>query len=449
MPTGQEYTVRDTQTGKVVTFRWNGMTPPAESDLESVFAEARGQSSKASTAAPDTSMLDTLIGLLPAAGGTLGGIVGGIGGTVAGMGIGGVPGAVGGATLGGAAGEAAKQLANRARGKPSPETSMQALAELGKEGAIQGGSELIGAGIAKGVSSGAKAVYRGYLKPSLAAKNVGKANQIVETALKEAIPITRAGATIDEAGKITGKAGRLISELRAEVDAEVASASGTIDLKRIADRVRRFAKAKYFKPGADQADYKAALDVADRLDAHPALKLPAGQTPARIPVSVSKANETKRTLQDAARNSYGTPNANAKKIAEKAGARKLRIAVEGATGGRSGAVAQLNAREAKLISAAKAIAQAVAREGNNDRLVGVKTLAAGAVGGSYGYEQGGTPGAIAGTLASRAALTPAVATRAAIVAHRIAKQLGVSAASAARLAAVALESEQEPDRASE
>lgn len=35
------YTVRDTTTGKKVTFKWNGESPPSQSDMEQVFASAR------------------------------------------------------------------------------------------------------------------------------------------------------------------------------------------------------------------------------------------------------------------------------------------------------------------------------------------------------------------------------------------------------------------------
>jgi hypothetical protein len=297
-------------------------------------------------------------------------------------------------------------------------------------GAVSGAA---GPVVEQGVKQGARAVYRGYLKPSLAAKNSPKAKQIVETALAEAIPITRSGASYDPngSGQIVGKAGKLMTELRAEVDAEIRAAKGTIDLKRIADRVRRMAKAKYDRPAADPADLKAALDVADRIDGHASIK---GATA----VSIPKANEAKRTLQDTARNSFGTPNAPAKKIAEKAGARKLRVAIEANTGGRTGTVAQLNARESKLISAAKAVAAAVEREGNQQALYGMKTLAAIGAGGGMGYREGGTPGAVAGAAATRMALRPGSASWAAIIANRIAKELGVSAATAGRLAQVVL-----------
>lgn len=291
-------------------------------------------------------------------------------------------------------------------------------------GAVAGGAS---PAIAQGLKSGAKQVFRGYLKPSLAAKNAPKAERIVKTSLEEGLPISRAGATIDEAGKIGGKAGSQIDALKAEVEQEVKNATGSVDLKRIADRVRRVAKQRFYKPGADPADYEAALAVADRIDKYGAKTLSQH-------VSVETANETKQALQQAARNSYGVPGASAKKDMEKAGARKLRIAVEANTGGRTGKVAQLNAREAKLISSAKAIARAVEREANQNPLYGVKTMASSTLG-AAGYASGvGAPAAAVGALVTRLALQPAVASRAAIVANRIARELGVTAAVAAQLA---------------
>jgi len=287
------------------------------------------------------------------------------------------------------------------------------------------------------VAAGAKQVYRGYLKPSLAAGKIGKASQIVQTALDEALPITRSGVAT---------ANRVIGELRAEVDSILANAKGRIDLKQIADKVRGFARSKYFKPGADLTDYKTALDVAERIDSHPSLGLPAGAKPTRVEVPLSQANEAKRALQETASASYGQPNANAAKRATKEGAHALRTEIEAATGGSTGKVATLNARESKLIDAAKAIAHAVEREASHSKLYGVKTMVAGGVGGAD-YAQNRDPlSAIGKGLAARALLTPNAQSYIAIVANRIAKQLGVAASTATRLAEFVLS---EPDSQAE
>ena len=386
------------------------------------------------------SWTDTAVDLLPTLGGIGGGIVGGIGGTVAGMGVGGVPGAIGGATLGGGFGEAAKQLINRARGEEAPTSAGEAAKDIALQGGIQGGSEAIGAGVAKGIGAGAKAVYRGYLKPSLAAKNLPKAKEVVETALNEGIPITRAGAGVEAGGKITGKAGQIIAEMREEVDRLLTASGQKVNLVQIADKVRAFARRKYFKPGGDPSDYQVALGVADRLDRHPSLMLPAGAKPSRVSVTAPQANEIKRGLQSGVSSSFGVPNAAAKADAEKMASHYTRKAVERVGGPR---VAQLNRRESKLIDAAKAIAQAVEREANQSKLYGVKTLAAGAYGGNE-LRKGDDPLTAFGKFAAaRAILQPGTQSWAAIVANRIASKLGVGAASASRLTAYVLGDEGE------
>lgn len=396
------------------------------------------------------SLTDRAVDLLPMAGGTVGGIVGGIGGTFAGMGIGGVPGAIGGATLGGGAGEAAKQLINRFRGAAAPDSPSAAAGDIALQGGLQGVAEAVGAGVTKGVGMGARAVYRGYLKPSLAAKNLPKAAEVVETALNEGLPLTRGGAGVEAGGKITGKAGQIIQDMRDEVKSILAQTPGKQNLVEIGDKLRAFARRKYFKPGGDPADYQAALAVADRIDRHPSLGLPAGTVPSRVDVSATQLDEIKRGLQSGASSSFGVPNAAAKADAEKMASHVTRKAEERLAGSQVGAsgqtVAQLNKRESKLIDAAKAIAQAVEREANQSKLYGVKTLAATAYGGSR-YAQGDSPTeAIAKGLAARALLQPGTQSYAAIVANRIAKQLGVGAATAARLAAVALAESNQPEQ---
>lgn len=390
---------------------------------------------------PPMSIVDRVASLLPTAGGVIGGLAGGKAPIVSAVTAG----------LGGAAGEGYRQLATHATEIPGalvdvvrnllaePRATMRGFAEgategvrdAGVQGAVQGGAELVGGAVTKGLASGAKNIYRGYLKPSLAAKNVGKADEIVDTALREALPISKGGA---------GKADRIIGELKAEVDRILSTSPGSIDLGAVANRVRAFAKQKYYRAGADLSDYQTALGVADRIDNHPALGIPrATQVP------LDDANRVKRALQESASSSYGTPNANAAKRATKEGARELRLDIEGATGGATGQVAKLNARESKLIDAARAIKQAAAREANQSKLYGVKTLASIGVGGGS-YAQGDDPlTAVAKGAAVRGALSPAVQSGAAILAHRIARELGVGAATASRLAAYVLSEEQAPE----
>lgn len=223
------------------------------------------------------------------------------------------------------------------------------------------------------------------------------------------------------------------------VDAELQASPGTVDLRAIADKVRTFAKQRYYRPGADPADYQAALAVADRIDNHPALGSALTRaTAANMDVPVSEANQIKRALQESASGSYGAPNAKASMRATKEGAREARLAIEGATGGASGTVATLNAREAKLIDVARAVKQAAEREANNSKLYGVKTLASVGVGGADYARNHDPMSAVAKGAATRALLNPTAATLASIVAFRLQRQLGIGASLASRLAAYVL-----------
>jgi len=97
-------------------------------------------------------------------------------------------------------------------------------------------------------------------------------------------------------------------------------------------------------------------------------------------------------------------------------------------------IAPLNARESKLIDAADAINRAVNREANQNALVGVKTLV-GAGLGAEEYKRTGDPfGAATKALAFRWAMSPAVASRVAIVAYRLGKANNLLPATAVRVA---------------
>lgn len=421
--------------------------PDDATDAE--IAEALGAPPATARTTPEgkaRSWVDTAVDLLPMAGGTLGGIVGGIGGTAFGMGIGGIPGATGGAALGGAAGEALRQLANLARGE-APMTTEDAALGMAKQGAIQGGAELAGGLVAKGATKGAQAVYRGYLKPSLAGRKIQKANQIVHTALDEAIPISRRG---------TAKADKLIAELNAQVNDELSRVDGPLDLHTIAERVRGFARRVYNRPGVPVEDYHAALRVADSIDKHSTLmrpgplvarevesklldpsgqpfkttKMVTGPKVAQTKVPATEVNVLKQSLDRSIGEANFGVERGATKTTQKVGRATARRQLERV----APQVAPLNAREAKLIDAAEAIKRAVERDANQNPLYGVKTLASIGVGGGS-YATGDDPlTAVAKGAAMRGVLTPGVQSSIAIVANRIARELGVSVSTATRLA---------------
>ncbi len=413
--------------------------------------------------APKRTWTDTAVDALPMAGGALGGLVGGIGGTVGGFGVGGVPGAMGGAALGGAAGEAGRQLVNRARGQAAPPTMGAAALDIGKEGAIQGAMEGAGQAVMPIVGSVARQAYRGYLKPSLARVNLPKAAQIVKDAIAESIPVTQGGLQ---------RADALIDELHGKVNALLSQATGkTVDLVDMARQVRTWATRMYDRPGRDPRDLKAALAVADRIDQTTSVapgraalgdqmasfiddvppsppsaaygKQPSVRRPTE-PTSVDMltANQVKRDMQRAAGDKFGVPTGSAETATEKRASATLRRGIEAQVP----EVGPLNARQSRLIDVAKAIARATGRESNKSPLIGVNTLVAGTVGGAEYGRTGDPVSAAAKALALRIGLAPAVATRAAIVAAKLAEKIpGTAVADVARVAVqVVSESQEEP-----
>ncbi len=213
-----------------------------------------------------TDSLKRAAGVGPALGSTIGAFAGG------------VPGAA----IGGAAGEGFEQITRHAREIPGavvdvarnlvqqPRATLRGAAEGVAQGVtdvataagLGGALEAGGQAAMKGLGSAAQAVYRGYLKPSLASKALGKADAVVKTALDEALPITAEGGA---------KAQRLISQINGQVKTILAKTPGTADLADLADQLRVWAAKQFYRPGVASSDYEAALKVADSIDKHASL----------------------------------------------------------------------------------------------------------------------------------------------------------------------------------
>lgn len=394
-------------------------TPPA--------AEMPRGARSAPTNAPDFSEVLKILAPenWPMIGGMLGGALGTPGGPLT---------AAGGAALGGGAGEAGRQLVNRATGKAAPSTPLAAATDIAKEGGMQGAMEAAGGALTRGAGSLATSVYRGYLKPALNAVDLPKAREVVATALREALPISKAG---QERGV------RLITELNKQVNGLLQGAAGKVDLHQIAEKVRAFAKEKYYRPGVDLDDYKAASQVADLIDEHPSLGLPPGAAPSRIDVSPVQANEVKQAVRPNSR-AYGQQGSNPEAAARKQAGHELRTTLEGV----EPRIGPMNNRERQIIDAVEAVTRAAGREENRSAVFGVPTLLSAAVGTGYGSQNDPMSGLAAG-VATRLALSPEVASRVAILASRFGKVPGTAAATALRLAVqVALSEEQgnQPDQ---
>lgn len=448
------YSFKDPTSGKIVSLV--GDSPPTEAELNQIFAQINGQAPPKAK----TSLTDILSNLLPMVGGGVGGVVGGPIG----------------ATVGGAAGQGFKDIAQNASELPGavadvarnlvaqPRATLEGLvggAGTGtKDAAIQGAEQgaLEGAGRLVGryvLQPAATAVMRGYLKPSLASASIGDARQIVQTALDEALPVTKGGEA---------RAGRLIAELNQTINDTLSKVKGTVNLQDVANKVRAFARAKYFTPGVDPADYKAAMDVADAIDQHASMAVQrsvpvtrtvtspivdasgqpitsevAGTTavtdyPAEV--SATKANRIKQDVRPPSR-SYGQQSYQPETVTRKVAGSKMRQAIENvATAEGHPEIAALNARESRLIDAQDAIQRATGREENKSGdLRAMPWLIAGGIGLEEGYRKDPAAG-LAWTLATRALLSPAIATRAAYMAYRLARN-GYSVSNAAR-AAIAL-----------
>lgn len=417
--------------------------PGVYDDLKTATAAPKAQET------PSTpSRLARSVGAGPAVGATVGAMAGG------------VPGAA----LGGAAGRGYQDLIEHAKEIPGavvdvarnlfayPKETAAGFAKGAASGAADaglsaganaameaGGQAAIGA-----LGKAGEAVYRGYLKPSLAKVSVGKAQQIVKTAIAEALPITKEAvgaanrriATINAAvNQILTKPGESLSE----AEMKNLRLKGDIDLHDVAERLRSWGQSVYGKPGRAPEDLEAVMKVADRLDAHPSMPVEAAGKPQ--PVSLTQAQDVKQgiyqTLGDTA---YGTER-GASVAAQKMAAKTIKQELEE----RAPSIAGLNKRESQLIDTAKAIRQAVERESNQNALVGVKSVLAAGAGGEEYRRTGNPAAAIATAMGARFLMTPAVASRAAIVASRLSQRVpGIAPATAARVALAVLSESEQP-----
>jgi hypothetical protein len=402
-----------------------------EANIAAVIREYKPASTTA--AAEPKSPLERLAAWMPTVGGAVGGMAGGIPGAAMGGAAGRGYGELVKADLPGAVADVARNAVTqpRATAQGAFEGTMEALRPTATEGALQALTELAGRGATSLLSQGGRAVYRGFLKPSLSDRLLPKAKEIVETGIRESIPVTEAGAARVE--KLTG-------ELSAEVDRVLTAAKGDVNLSDVADQVRAFAKRKYFMPGKPTADYEAAMKVADELDQHPSLANPmAPNSPAMA--TPTAANRIKRGLDETIGESNFGVERGATKTAQKVARSTVRKSLETI----APEVGPLNAREGRLLDLGDALNRAVGREANRNQLFGVPSMMSGAAGATE-LLAGNRFAAAAMTMATRMGLTPAVATRGAIYAAKLGDALpGTAVADVARMA-MQLASEQQPDK---
>lgn len=167
------------------------------------------------------------------------------------------------AFLGGAGGEGYRQaieggrrLAGYAPEGDLPDSLMGQLEAMGREGAVQAGSEAAGRGIGAAVGKAGGALYRKLLKPSISARLAPRAAETVETGLEYGIN--------PHSPRSLGRIEPEISRLGNEVEQIVSPGAAGAPLPRsplpIANRVTKTAE-RYAAAGADPLDREAARRV--------------------------------------------------------------------------------------------------------------------------------------------------------------------------------------------
>lgn len=351
----------------------------------------RGQQSV--TPAPPRTWTDTAVDLLPAAGGTLGGIVGGIGGTVAGMGVGGVPGAVGGAALGGGAGEAAKQLINRARGAPAPQSSGEAASDIGLQGGLMAAGELAGAGLVAGASKAAPWLMNRAL--NLTAKLSREFPGLTDTMIEHALTVSKGG--LSEAR----------TALRAAKDSanaalQTAHATGaTVPITAATDGLQKTLAGVLNGP-----DIEGGLAALASVEKAIGKGRAAALTPIEADALKTSLQTQSKALYSALKMGNGRPNVTVKAQALADMAQSLNAAIgdvtekAGAAGYRAG-----NAAAQEMIGAVRGITTGI-RPGANLYQAMVRPGVGAVLGGVGGAEAGGTKGAAMGAIVGGALTSP-------------------------------------------
>jgi len=279
---------------------------------------------------------------LPAVGGMVGGALGG--GLAVPTGPGALATATGGAALGGGFGESLRQMARRAIGAPAPQSGLEAVGGIAKEGAIQGGAQAVGGVLGGGLKMGGQRVMQSALKPnvSLLKEYSTTAPKIVQTLLDEGVNVTPGGME---------KLQLLFNSTNAEIKEAVKNASGLIPKDRVAARALPTAR----KLSQQTNPRQALTDVADEITAflnHPTLP---------GPLTVPEAQAMKiGTYQQIGKN-YGKQS-SASVETQKALARGLKEEIEFAIP----KIKAMNAREGGIMAAQDAVGHRVAIAGNRD-----------------------------------------------------------------------------------
>ena len=338
---------------------------------------------------------DTIADALPMVGGAIGGMAGMVGGPVV---------ATGTAALGGAAGQFGKRLVQGLQQRETPQ-GVEALVDAAKAGAWEGGSQAVGGVIGSGLARGARRLYQGLAKPATALR--ADFPDLIETALRERIPLTRGGeAKISRLVQQSSNQADNVVNAASSISAPMPAREALTQLRPVVTELRR-------RADIGQPNQLAAVGERGRrlLARHPQ------------GIDLSRAQELKRTAQTAAQGAYKARNLGVQKelgandLLDEAVARGLRGGIER----RVPDVIPINAQTQSRIGVDRMVGDAVGREGNTLAVSGLRDLAT--IGGGAGL------GSVVGEPATGAAIgllvkllsTPSTGSHAAILANDAAR----------------------------
>lgn len=239
------------------------------------------------------------------------------------------------------------------------------------------------------LAGGPRRLYQSALKPPPGSNSTAEVRRMVETGLRENIPVNEAGMT-----KLWGLVDDLNAKVQGAVDA-AAQRGVTVDPEAVAQRIEQArpafeqqvnpersmrlldkSKAEFLRQHQVQAPYTKVL---------PGIQQPgyfaigSGTTPYPVPIPADKAQAIKQGTYRQLKKSYGEMK-NASVEAQKALARGIREEL----GAAIPEIGALNAREGSLLGLSEELERAV-RRGANHQLFGIGTpIAMGGVGAATG-----------------------------------------------------------------
>ncbi len=280
MPT---YTVKDSTTGKTVTFNWNSDAPPTDADMEEVFAATRkGPSQEPPPMVPIEGASPYEVGGMPTrkelepVGRPMVETAFQMGGEAIGGGLGGAPGLLAGGTAGYTAGSYAGDLMFGDSGRSLPR-------RIG-EGAV---ITAIPFGIGQGIKHFGKGAVRSAIKipPTQISKKA--ADQVVDTIVDENLRVGPGGVK---------KAKGIINAVEKRLDALLSKSGSEIDTVKFVQAIDDI--RPQFKYSSDPAAANSVLDdIANKAMNHPLV--------ANGKIPIAEAHKLKKGLYQELKSYYG------------------------------------------------------------------------------------------------------------------------------------------------